>query len=336
MGAGIPASCSLLPCARAGGRAGGCREPAETGSGAHGDGGRDNLDKARQEAARILKQDSRHGKAIQLLAEIVPNEEAIKAEEAAIKTRNADKAIDNVTKERVEKARKALDETRAALKRFPDKETAAFHLAKTHFAIRQRDLASAMKEVKSALEADPKSVDAHILRGRLLFAETAKATDAEATKAEATKEFKTAADLSPPRSTAKLRYAEFLIQQGSSDQARTFLKEVTQKAPDYVAAWNILARLDLREKKLDDAMKSIDNTLRIDPENPDARLGMGEILIAKGEAANALETLLHLERDAALWLPLAIPTRSRAPSQQRLTEGNRRAEQGRRRQSRLC
>ena len=194
----------------------------------------DNLDKARQEAARILKQDSRHGKAIQLLAEIVPNEEAIKAEEAAIKTRNADKAIDNVTKERVEKARKALDDTRAALNRFPDKETAAFYLAKTHFAIRQRDLASAMKEVKSALEADPKSVDAHILRGRLLFAETAKATDAEATKAEATKEFKTAADLSPPRSTAKLRYAEFLVQQGSSDQARTFLKEVTQKAPDNV------------------------------------------------------------------------------------------------------
>ena len=80
--------------------------------------------------------------------------------------------------------------------------------------------------------------------------------------------------------------------------ARIVLDAVTKQAPDYLPAWNFLARLDQREKNYDAALASIETALHIDPENIDARLGKGDILLAKGNAKDAIETFLHLERDS--------------------------------------
>ncbi len=53
-------------------------------------------------------------------------------------------------------------------------------------------------------------------------------------------EFKTAADLAPPRSSMKMSYAEFEVQTGEVDKAVAYLKELTSQTPDFFPAWALL------------------------------------------------------------------------------------------------
>ena len=56
-------------------------------------------------------------------------------------------------------------------------------------------------------------------------------------------EFKTAAELAPPRSSLKITYAEYEARTGGVDKATAFLQNLTSKTPDFLPAWNILARI---------------------------------------------------------------------------------------------
>ena len=59
----------------------------------------------------------------------------------------------------------------------------------------------------------------------------------------AAEEFKTAAELAPPRSSIKMAYAEYEAQTGEWRKASAYLRVLTGKTPDFLPAWTFLGGL---------------------------------------------------------------------------------------------
>jgi tetratricopeptide (TPR) repeat protein len=103
--------------------------------------------------------------------------------------------------------------------------------------------------------------------------------------------FKTAAELSPVRSSRRLSYADFMIASGNLGAGRQFLGEITKAAPDYVPAWLRQADLALAEKNYTNCASFLNQALSRDSGNYDALLLKGRLLLAQGRAAQALTEL---------------------------------------------
>ena len=114
-----------------------------------------------------------------------------------------------------------LPELEQELNAFPAKNAAEFHTVAGSIALRKNDQATAETELQQAVAADPKSPVAHSALGYLAMARK--------DVAKAGEEFKTAAELSPVRSSARIKYAEFLLSTGASDQAKVLLNELTEE-----------------------------------------------------------------------------------------------------------
>jgi tetratricopeptide (TPR) repeat protein len=109
--------------------------------------------------------------------------------------------------------------------------------------------------------------------------------------------FKTAADLSPPRSNLRLNYANFEVQNGHLDVADAFLSENLHATPDFVPAWVLRAEIAMSEKKYDVCAACLQGALSRDPESYDAALLTGQLELSRGEnlkARTQLERLAHL------------------------------------------
>ena len=204
---------------------------------------------ARKQAAAVLQQDPANSDAIVLLAD-------------------------------ASRTKPEIADVEQALQKFPDKNTASFHLAGASLAIKKGDLETAAGEVQQAVAADPKSVQAHLSRAYLYLLR------ADPGHAEA--ELKTAAELSPPRSEARVKYAEFKSIHGSAGEAKTLLQEITKTVPDFLPAWRDLAQIALTEKRYDDGIALLENIFSRDPENPEARILQAQLLMAKGEPSKAI------------------------------------------------
>jgi len=117
---------------------------------------------------------------------------------------------------------------------------------------------------------------------------------------------KTAAELSPPRSNVRLRFAEYEIQSGDEDAAKQVLLNITQQAPDYIPAWLMLMRLSFTAHKFEDCQHEIDKILAVDnnPPNFDALFELGSIALAQRDAPKAVSVFQRLE-DAYNKKPMA-------------------------------
>src|SRR6266571_1808393 len=156
--------------------------------------------------------------------------------------------------------------------------------------LRRQDFTNAESEIKQAIALDPKSAAAHHALGSLYLARN----DPE----QAESAFKTGSDLAPIRSLRRLRYAEFKIQAGDLEAGKQILEGVTQKAPDYIPAWNRLAEIAFQQRKYDDCDKLIKRILARDAINYETLLLSGRVRLAKGEAARAVT---EFERMSALY-----------------------------------
>ncbi len=210
---------------------------------------------ARKEAISILKQDPANSDAILVLADSSRGKEEIASAEQE-------------------------------LAKFPQKNTAAFHLANASLAIKKNDLGAASDEVQQAIAADPKSSRAHLVMAYLYLLRK--------NPSHADPEFKAAAELAPVRSEEQIKYAEFQAANGAADAARALLQQVTKKAPDYLPAWRSLAQLAFVEKKYDEALSFLENIFSRDPDNPDAGLLQAQVWMAKGDPAKGIATLDRL------------------------------------------
>jgi tetratricopeptide (TPR) repeat protein len=173
------------------------------------------------------------------------------------------------------------------LNAFPAKNAAEFHTVAGSIALHKNDQATAETELQQAVAADPKSPVAHIALAYLALARKDVAKVGE--------EFKTAAELSPFRSIARIKYADFLLTTGASDQAKVLLSELIAKAPDYIPAWRVLSQIALSQKNYKDALALLDNVFSRNPQDVDARVLQSNILIAKGEPKKAVELLEKLD-----------------------------------------
>jgi len=212
---------------------------------------------ARKEALSILQQDAGNAEAILVLADSSQSKEEIAA-------------------------------TEEQLQKFPQRSTAAFHLASASLALRKGNLEGASDEVQKALTMEPKSRQAHLAMASIFELQK----DLDHTRLE----LKSAADLAPVRSVERIKYADFQAANGATGEAKASLQEITQKAPDYFPGWLSLAQIALREEKYDESLSLLENIFSRDPNDPDVRIFQAEVLLAKGDTKKAVEVLERLDQ----------------------------------------
>lgn len=167
----------------------------------------------------------------------------------------------------------------------------ASRLARGTTLVIRQDLDRAEAEFKAAVAQDPKSSMAQLVLGNLYLIRN--------NPKQAEQALKTAASLAPMRSTERLRYADWLFRNGSVDGAKAAVEEITQKAPDYVPAWALLARMAFSQQQLDRCRDLLNTVLSRDPVNLEALLLKGNILLAGNDTTNAIA---HFER-VSQWFP---------------------------------
>ena len=185
-------------------------------------------------------------------------------------------------------ASRATPQLQQEVERLPrGAENPAYHLVLGMLSMRQQKLDDAGKELRLAVAANPKSSQAYFALAELHALQKNGKEMAQA--------LKTAAELAPPRSTIRSKYADYLIQRGAVDEARKIFQEMSQKAPDYIPGWIGLMNLALGEKKYDDAARFADSVLERDPRNYEALLGRGNISLARGDGAKAVAEFEHMD-----------------------------------------
>src|SRR5207248_1877664 len=149
------------------------------------------LAEARKEASAILQQDPANSDALLTLADSSRSKEEIAAGE-----------------EQVQK--------------FPNKNTAASHLASASLAMRKGDLGRASDEIQQAVAIEPNSARAHLVLAVVYLMRE--------NRSHAEEEMKTAAGFASPRSEERIKYAEFQAPTRAADAAKATLQNGGGKA----------------------------------------------------------------------------------------------------------
>src|SRR5437868_461442 len=210
-----------------------------------------------KEATEILKQAPASGPALAILAET------------------------SVTPEQQQAAEQEL-------RKFPQHDNPYVEVANAALALRKGDLANAEVALNHALSLDPKHMQAHI--GLAQVSLTKK------DNARAGQELRVAADLCPVRSRERLTYAEFKMQTGNTEEAKSYLQDLTKQARDFIGAWILQARVAQSDKKYDEVAALLQNVFSRDPDNIEARVIQAQALLGKGDIKQGTEILERAEK----------------------------------------
>ncbi len=213
--------------------------------------------KAREEVLKVLQQPGAKGEAIVTLTELAHTPQEIA---------DAGRMLDDISR----------------------KDTASYQLAQANLALRRKDFIAAEIAVNKAIALAPRSPDAHQALGFLKLLEKDGGEAAEA--------FKIATELAPARSPIKVSYAAFLKEIAGADAAATYLKGVTQKAPDFFSAWIALARIALEQQAYDETLSYLSNVLSRDPQNLEAQEVQSDLWLAQDQPERAILILGNLQK----------------------------------------
>jgi tetratricopeptide (TPR) repeat protein len=172
-------------------------------------------------------------------------------------------------------ARQRIEKLRAA---GPD--VAGFHTALAWIDLRLQKTNDAEADVKEALKLDPKDPAAYLAEGML----AALRKDMQA----ASNGLRTAADLSPLRSSLRLKYADFLFESGSTAEAERTLDDLTRQAPDYVSGWINLMNVYYAAGDYERCAKVITQILARDSINYDALMESASLAMTRHDGTNAI------------------------------------------------
>jgi tetratricopeptide (TPR) repeat protein len=167
------------------------------------------------------------------------------------------------------------------------KPMAIFHVARGILDLSRRDNEAAEKEIRQALELDPKSAAAHSQLATILLARK--------DVAGAEVELKTAADLSPIRSPRRIRYINLLVDLGRTAEAQKELDRLATEAPDYVPAWSVAMKLAFLLGKPDEALNYGNKVLDVDQTNYDAWMVRVAIKLQKNQIEDVIADLKRAE-----------------------------------------
>src|SRR5947207_6580187 len=177
------------------------------------------------------------------------------------------------------------------LRKFPQHDNPYVEVANAALAFRKGDLANAEVALNHALSLDPKCMQAHI--GLAQVSLTKK------DNARAGQELRVAADLCPVRSRERLTYAEFKMQTGDTEGAKSYLQDLTKQARDFIGAWVLQARLAQSDKKYDEVAALLQNVFSRDPDNIEARVIQAQALLGKGDIKQGTEILERADKSFA-------------------------------------
>ncbi len=181
----------------------------------------------------------------------------------------------------IEETRKIIEELRKK-----DQERAGYYLALGALDLQQKNDAGAETNIKTALKLDQRSSLAYAGLAAVYLGRNDLKAAGEA--------FKTAADLDAPRSTVRMRYADFLLKTGAREDAKKVLDEISQKLPEYLPARALLMRLACAEHQDEDCAARVQKILTQDPSNFDGLFQDGILNLAKGDASKAVRDYGYL------------------------------------------
>lgn len=92
-----------------------------------------------------------------------------------------------------------------------------------------------------------------------------------------------------PTADLLLQRANYLLQNRLLDEAVQLLNEMIALTPDYAEAWNKRATIYYAQGNYQQALKDIEQTLRLEPRHFGALTGLGAILVVLGEEGRALK-----------------------------------------------
>src|SRR5438128_936218 len=174
------------------------------------------------------------------------------------------------------------------VQKFPQHDNPYVEVANAVLAIRKGDLDKAEAALNHALSLDPKCAEAHIGLAQLSLTKK--------DNARAGQEVRAAADLSPVRSRERLTYAEFKMQKGDKEEAKSYLQDLTNQARDYIGAWILRAKLAQSEKKYDEVGALLQNVFSRDPDNIEGRVVQAQALLGKGDIKQGTEILERADK----------------------------------------
>jgi tetratricopeptide (TPR) repeat protein len=165
---------------------------------------------ARKEALELLKIVPDHREALVFLAKVAGNDMEIKDLESRLEFPGAD-------------------------------EDARVWFARALIALGRTDLDAADRAFTRAIELDAEAPDVLMYKARLHMMRDEPA-EAEASMREASR-------LAPLRSPERVAYVSYLLGVGKRDEAVSLLESSTKQAPDFIAAWRLLARVAISENE---------------------------------------------------------------------------------------
>lgn len=166
---------------------------------------------------------------------------------------------------------------------------AQLHLALGFLFQKKQQVADAEKAYLRAQALDPKSSKPPFALAGIYWARGD--TNATATALQS------AADLAPIKSSERLRLADFKMRSGQETEARQLLEDAVQKAPDFLAAINVLAEIALNERRTNDCANLVSQALKVSAKDRTARILKGRLKLALNETDSALEEFESLTRD---------------------------------------
>jgi len=210
-----------------------------------------------------------------------------------------DQAVFQLSLRRVEPTKNAIKRLQETLEIAPNYLKARIALANAYnlqgdygWEMPDEVFPKAMANALKAIEADPRSSDAH-----LAMAFAINAYDDDWRKAEA--EYQKAFDLDQKSVDAHHWYAWFLVQQGHRDLAEEEIKRAAEWGASQVVVIANVGRIQYFAGSYDDAVASFEQAISLDPGFAKARLDLATTYVELGKLGEALDQF-KLMRDQGL------------------------------------
>lgn len=156
---------------------------------------------------------------------------------------------------------------------------AKFHLAVGALRLRAKDVEGAEEALQEAARVEPSSSDAHLALGTFYVAKR------ELPRAKA--EFDLAAEAAPLRSAPQIRVVDFYRLLGYGEEADARLDAIVEDAPDFLPAWQRIARYALADRDYTRAEQALNRLLEANARDVESLRLMGEVHLARGERDQA-------------------------------------------------
>ena len=168
------------------------------------------------------------------------------------------------------------------------KDTVKFHLALGILYLKANDLAGAEHSFKDALAKEPNNADAHHGLGDVFL----KKNDNQ----HAEQEYKAGGPGSRSRiQMLTARPSQLYIQRGRRAQAKKIVTELTAKFPDFIPAYQRLARMAFDEKNFEETARLLGVILGKDASDPNGLLLRGQMYMAQNKPSDALKDFQEIQ-----------------------------------------